>query len=377
MSNFLVWLISKGADSVIVPLLKQGGSIAKELNEPRDYLEVKSGWDSDNEQLSPTRLSLTVRKSCNLQRISTSSNRANISKTAQSFEIIRSSLAGNRRPPFLPSKTDSSLPSLATDSPRLISPKESIFTSIDGIPKGDDSTAFNRCLNQVDEFATEGLRTLLFGQKYISSHEYTAWKNIYQSATTSLTNRQVRIEAAGELIEGSLNLLGASAIEDKLQSGVPQTIDQLRRANIKIWMLTGDKRETAINIAHSARICLPASEIFVLDYSRGDLEGQMSAALEEIANGCSHSVAVIDGQTLAEVESNSALKALFYSLIPCIDSVICCRASPAQKSGIVNAIRIHIPSALTLAIGDGANDIAMIQASVSSPLPTLQSPYSS
>jgi len=142
-------------------------------------------------------------------------------------------------------------------------------------------------------------------------------------------------------------------------------------------MLTGDKRETAINIAHSARICLPASEIFVLDYSRGDLEGQMSAALEEIANGCSHSVAVIDGQTLAEVESNSALKALFYSLIPCIDSVICCRASPAQKSGIVNAIRIHIPSALTLAIGDGANDIAMIQASVSSPLPTLQSPYSS
>ena len=66
---------------------------------------------------------------------------------------------------------------------------------------------------------------------------------MYQDATTSLNNRQERIEAAGDVIEQGLDLLGATAIEDKLQEGVPETIDMLRRANMKIWMLTGDKRE--------------------------------------------------------------------------------------------------------------------------------------
>ena len=85
---------------------------------------------------------------------------------------------------------------------------------------------------------------------------------------------------AGELIEQSLGLIGASGIEDQLQPGAAETIDRLRRANIKIWMLTGDKRETAINIAHSARICLPGSEIFVLDTAKGGLEGQILAIIE-------------------------------------------------------------------------------------------------
>ncbi|EON96401.1 putative phospholipid-transporting atpase 1 protein [Phaeoacremonium minimum UCRPA7] len=187
---------------------------------------------------------------------------------------------------------------------------------------------------------------------------------------------QERIEDAGELIEQNLDLVGASAIEDKLQKGVPETIEKLRKANIKIWMLTGDKRETAINIAHSARLCRPGSDIFILDISKGDLEEQLLGIREELEVTSSgshltrHTVVVIDGHTLGAIEnpvdpsaSNPHLRSLFFSLIPTIDSVICCRASPAQKALLVRAIRRANPShtaPLTLAIGDGANDLAMI-----------------
>ena len=128
-------------------------------------------------------------------------------------------------------------------------------------------------------------------------------------------------------------------------------------------MLTGDKRETAINIAHSAHLCLPESDIFVLDSMKGDLKDQICSASNR--TGCVHSVVVIDGNTLSVVESDPVLKDSFYSLILSADSVICCRASPAQKAIIVKAIRSREPGALTLAIGDGSNDITMIQASVS------------
>ncbi|KAK3075384.1 hypothetical protein LTS18_014049, partial [Coniosporium uncinatum] len=226
----------------------------------------------------------------------------------------------------------------------------------------EDSTLFRRSFKHIHEFATYGLRTLLFAHKYVSVEDYTAWKEQYVSATTALVNRQERIEAAGELIEQGLLFVGATAIEDKLQPGVSETIDKLRRANIRIWMLTGDKRETAINIAHSAQICLPESTISVLDSTRGDLPGQMQKAAND-SEDCAHSVVVIDGHTLALADADPLTKDLFLSLIPSIDSVICCRASPAQKADIVKDIRTRIPSALTLAIGDGANDIAMIQAS--------------
>ncbi|RLL94188.1 hypothetical protein CFD26_103788 [Aspergillus turcosus] len=240
--------------------------------------------------------------------------------------------------------------------------KQPLSTFLDDLPVDDHSASLSRCLQHVNDFATEGLRTLLFAHKFISPEEYSNWKKVYQEARTSLTDRQDRIEAAGELIEQSLHLLGASAIEDKLQKGVPETIDKLRRANIRVWMLTGDKRETAIKIAHSARICEPGSKMIILDATHGDLEGRMRAVSDDIQSGSGNSVVVTDGHTLAVLDADPGLSCLFYSLITSTGSVICCRASPAQKAGIVNTIGACVPGALTLAIGDGANDIAMIQA---------------
>lgn len=123
------------------------------------------------------------------------------------------------------------------------------------------------------------------------------------------------------------------------------------RANITIWMLTGDKRETAINVAHTSRICQPDSDIFVLDAKDGDLQGRISAAAEAITIQRAHCVVVIDGHTLTCMGNDLALKTAFYLLIPTVPSVICCRPSPAQKAAIVKAIKAQVPRAFGILLG--------------------------
>jgi phospholipid-translocating ATPase len=147
-----------------------------------------------------------------------------------------------------------------------------------------------------------------------------------------------------------------------LQKGVPDAIDRLRRAGIKLWMLTGDKRETAINIGYSCRLVKDYSTVVVLDHEQGQVDQHMATALTDIQGGqVAHSVVVIDGETLALIEAELPVKKLFINLAICADSVICCRASPSQKASLVKAIRTKVNGSVTLAIGDGANDIAMIQ----------------
>ncbi|KAM0722177.1 hypothetical protein Q7P37_001618 [Cladosporium fusiforme] len=226
----------------------------------------------------------------------------------------------------------------------------------------DDPTTIERCFQHVNDFATEGLRTLLYGHRFLDEEEYQGWKKIFHDATTSLVNRSELIEKAGELIEQQLELGGATAIEDKLQKGVPETIERLRRAEIKMWMLTGDKRETAINIGHSCRLIKDYSSVTILDHEAGNVEQNITSAVTSIQSGSlAHSVVVVDGQTLGTITACDASTSLFLELAILADSVICCRASPAQKASLVHAIRKRVGGSVTLAIGDGANDIAMIQ----------------
>lgn len=226
----------------------------------------------------------------------------------------------------------------------------------------DEPAVIERCFQHINDFATEGLRTLLYGHRFLDEEEYLSWKKIYHEATTSLVNRQEKIEEAGEIIEQELELGGATAIEDKLQKGVPEAIDKLRRANIKMWMLTGDKRETAINIGHSCRLIKDYSSVTILDHETGQVEQRIASTILDINNNkVAHSVVVIDGQTLGLIEVDKPLRDLFYELAVLADSVVCCRASPSQKAGLVKAVRNRVKGSITLAIGDGANDIAMIQ----------------
>ena len=334
-----IWLLCKGADSVIVPRLNQAALAIRKSHDVRRSIQLERDLQRKSEQNTPRNsigdlLSLTVPR--------------------------RSSM--DIRP--MPRRNYLDVPQYNenTSQPAMTQQRSDKFAFLADSSISDDAIVFTRCFEHINSFATQGLRTLLFAHKDISEADYASWKELYQDAVTSLVNRQERKEIAGDLIEQGLDLLGASAIEDKLQKGVPETIDKLRRANMKIWMLTGDKRETAINIAHSARICEPGSEIFILDASKGSLEDQLDRLAVAMDVGDFHSVVVVDGSTLSLLETNPTLTNVFYSLIINTDSVICCRASPAQKAGIVEAIRART-SGLTLAVGDGANDIAMITTS--------------
>ncbi|OQO03363.1 hypothetical protein B0A48_11621 [Cryoendolithus antarcticus] len=334
-----VWLLCKGADSVLIPRLKQAELAVRTSRDVRRSTEVHRRLNRRSIQLD-RRTRVEGRASMAIERI------------RRSMDVPRSRSQPRARSLAPPGRS--------TDGLRV--PTFDRRQSQEQSPTLDDAQTFARCFQHLDDFATEGLRTLLFTQKVIPAAEYTAWKKLYQDATTSLVDRQQRIEDVAEMLEQDMDLLGASAIEDKLQEGVPETIDKLRRANIKIWMLTGDKRETAINIAHSARICKPESHVFIFDASKGDLPTQLQNAAETIAtDSITHSVAVIDGYTLSVVDASPDLQKQFYSLIFALSSVICCRASPAQKASIALSIPQHLPNTLTLAIGDGANDVAMLQ----------------
>lgn len=374
----------KGADNVILPRLEQ----SRLAMETASVVDRRASLRRSMEQEKALRkMSMhSARNSTSVARATSSfTSRAGIfgrkstTKRSASMQRRRSSVLADEVDSWITSRerdtsgNTETHPSRQTDAARgrsieLLQSPEAMDDPYDGMVDEniavDDHEVFERCFQHLDDFASEGLRTLLYAYRYVPEEDYSQWKSMYLEATTSLVDRQERIEAAAELIEQGFELAGATAIEDKLQQGVPETIDKLRRASIKVWMLTGDKRETAINIAHSARICKPFSEVYILDATEGDLQEKIAATLVEVGRGMiMHPVVVIDGQTLSVVEEDESLQVLFFDLVARVDSVICCRASPAQKATLVKCIRTQVPKSLTLAIGDGANDIAMIQAS--------------
>lgn len=374
-------VICKGADSAILPRLRMSSLALQKAEEVRKSadLEHEMHRRSEQQELRNSfggRPSLTLHRDLQpLPRNSSVSLRPGPSRS-KSFEASRLMRSSVDRPRISISNRGVSFE--ATKSPYLSAPvRHSVlpvpdrFNFLEEPSVNDESEVFSKCFRHLDEFATEGLRTLVYAQRFVPENEYRVWKANYDAATTSLVDRQDRIEQAAESLEQSFDLVGATAIEDKLQKGVPETIEKLRRANINVWMLTGDKRETAINIAHSARLCKPGSDLFIIDSEKGPLQPQLTALQEDIETATTvHSVVVIDGHTLSVVAQDEELANHFYTVMIMVDSVICCRASPAQKALLVRAVRTKLRRfkgnkrrGITLAIGDGANDLAMITAS--------------
>ncbi|KAI8613701.1 hypothetical protein BC830DRAFT_1170031 [Chytriomyces sp. MP71] len=274
----------------------------------------------------------------------------------------------------------------------------------------------------LEDYANEGLRTLCLAYRDVSESEYAEWSRIYDRAATTINNRQDVLDQAAELIERDLILLGATAIEDKLQDGVPDTIHTLATAGIKLWVLTGDRQETAINIGFSCKLLTEEMTIIVcnepghidtkmflqekLDYlkkamaaSETDLSqpqgsfmdnlfrriekaGEWLADRRSLTNFVSllsrskenelfidkdrvidsePFALVIDGRTL-EYALEPDVRLIFLELACLCKAVICCRVSPLQKALVVGLVKNNVDGAITLAIGDGANDVGMIQA---------------
>ncbi|XP_028655342.2 phospholipid-transporting ATPase IB isoform X2 [Erpetoichthys calabaricus] len=218
-------------------------------------------------------------------------------------------------------------------------------------------------LNHLEQFATEGLRTLCFAYVDLNETDYQNWLDEYNTASTVLKRELRKLEECYELIEKNLFLLGATAIEDRLQSGVPETVATLMRADIKIWILTGDKQETAINIGYSCRLVSHGMSLMIinedsLDATRATLTHHC-ASLGDSLGKENELALIIDGQTLKYALSFEVRQSFLDLALSC-KAVICCRVSPLQKSEIVDMVKKHV-NAITLAIGDGANDVGMIQ----------------
>uniref|UniRef100_A0AAY4DUK9 Phospholipid-transporting ATPase n=1 Tax=Denticeps clupeoides TaxID=299321 RepID=A0AAY4DUK9_9TELE len=212
-------------------------------------------------------------------------------------------------------------------------------------------------------YAADGLRTLCIAKKVLSKEEYAGWLRRHLEAETAIHSREELLFESALRLETNLHLLGATGIEDRLQDGVPETIASLRKAGLQIWVLTGDKQETAINIAYACRLLEPEEELITLNAESQDACAML---LEETTTSSStapflvHRLGlVIDGRTLAYALDKS-LEDKFLAVARSCRSVLCCRSTPLQKSMVVKLVRNKL-KVMTLAIGDGANDVSMIQ----------------
>jgi phospholipid-translocating ATPase len=268
------------------------------------------------------------------------------------------------------------------------------------------------------EFAACGLRTLMVGARTISPAEYSAWLPALQRANVETEGRDAARAAVYATLERGLTLLGCTAIEDRLQEGVPAAMSALRDAGVRIWMLTGDKGETAQQIATAAGLIPPpppspspalasplpwlpspaaaagaayavsvatgagaagasppAPPPAVRSLVRGDDEGAVLEALRRAraaagamptggspgreAGRC-HTTLVVEGINTIRLCLSPQLRATFAAAALAHSAVLCCRCLPGQKADLVRVVRDG--GAITLAIGDGGNDVPMIQA---------------
>ncbi|XP_070228453.1 phospholipid-transporting ATPase VD isoform X3 [Bos mutus] len=235
----------------------------------------------------------------------------------------------------------------------------------------------------LDDYAKRGLRTLCIAKRVMSDTEYAEWLRNHFLAETSIDNREELLLESAMRLENKLTLLGATGIEDRLQEGVPEAIEALHKAGIKIWMLTGDKQETAVNIAYACKLLEPNDKLFVLNTeSKNACEMLMDTILKELQKNPAspeqaslsaslhqppptlqgsglRAALIITGKTL-EFALQESLQKQFLELTARCQAVVCCRATPLQKSEVVKLVRSHL-RVMTLAIGDGANDVSMIQ----------------
>jgi phospholipid-translocating ATPase len=239
---------------------------------------------------------------------------------------------------------------------------------------------------QLEQFACTGLRTLVIAQRPVSEEEFQAWKIEVDQAAVSMQDREGKLAVAYAKLEKDLRLLGVTAIEDKLQEGVPEAISKLREAGIRVWMLTGDKYSTAVQIATSCNLitqehgtlltvsgktgaevghsisehidAIKRGSVATLDRNNS-ISNYQSVPLEpRLGSGRAPEISVIlEGSTL-KIALESCERS-FLELSMLAHTVICCRVTPAQKAQVVGLVKDT--GKVTLAIGDGGNDVSMIQ----------------
>ena len=229
--------------------------------------------------------------------------------------------------------------------------------------KGAESTLFELLRSDQDstlvsdkitEFSRQGLRTLCIATRRLKANEFAEWSHAFQVASSApMDVRGQLVEECDSLLECELCLAGATGVEDLLQDGVAETIDLLRRANIRVWMITGDKKETAENIAASCRLVQSNDIVLTLD---GTTSFKVAQQLKDVAQ---HQAIVVTGPALEHCVGNELVDDF---LAKCVQArgVVCCRVSPKLKGAAVKIVRSRLKRTC-LAVGDGANDVMMLR----------------
>lgn len=283
----------------------------------------------------------------------------------------------------------------------------------------NDTHILDQNIKYTSNFSKQGYRTLSVAMKVLSNNEYRIFEDKYKKASITLINRQAEIDKVTGSIEKDFYLIGSTVVEDMLQDSVPETIRDLRLAQIKIWMLTGDKIDTAYSIGLSCNLITPKMKTFIVNGEKGnsidtllhdfsqyissfDLgnvnglirsqsigtekqeqiirnfrsnsvvlksmisascpsESYYNAQLEDPLKKANNNFSiVIDSMALTKILGDSNSLEAFLNIALRAYAVICCRISPLQKSQIVKEVKQASTEVISLAIGDGGNDVSMI-----------------
>ena len=229
--------------------------------------------------------------------------------------------------------------------------------------KGADNIMYERVKeikfsNEVNEYAVAGLRTLVFGKRVLTQEESKSWMEEWHEASSAISGRDEAIAAIAPHVESQLECVGVSAVEDRLQPDVKEAIMWLRAANVSLWVLTGDKLETAIEIGKTSAVIGKDSDMMIVaQEKRNEIKSQLERyrdRFDEMRDPVLILTAKATELVLTELED------LFMEIALKCKSVIFSRVSPFQKASIVAMVKKH-PGTMTLAIGDGANDVGMLQ----------------
>ena len=217
--------------------------------------------------------------------------------------------------------------------------------------------------------------------RILTEKEYENFLLKIEEAELDIDKKEEKLEEIYNSLESNLTLLGTTIVEDKLQEKVPETIEDLRKAGIKIWMLTGDKLNTAYNIALSCNLINKNMKIFIIegkeikknekfeDINKEEREQviidfskqyqKYKGEYYSMSKNLEFSI-LLDEKGINTISENKEMENIFLKIAKDAISVICCRISPLQKSQIVKMIKNYEKNKITLSIGDGGNDVSMI-----------------
>ncbi|EDL42188.1 Atpase, class VI, type 11C, isoform CRA_b [Mus musculus] len=222
--------------------------------------------------------------------------------------------------------------------------------------------------DHVERNAMDGYRTLCVAFKEIPPDDFERINAQLVEAKMALQDREEKLEKVFDEIETNMNLIGATAVEDKLQDQAAETIEALHAAGLKVWVLTGDKMETAKSTCYACRLFQTNTELLELTTKTIEESERKEDRLHELLIEYQHQEygLIIDGSTLSLILNSSQdcssnnYKSIFLQICMKCTAVLCCRMAPLQKAQIVRMVKNLKGSPITLSIGDGANDVSMI-----------------